>query len=120
MLNLLKFKQRAEYEDGRETALTGAQAYGLYGAAVGALIAELGGRIVFNGQANTLVIGDGDLQWDAVALVEYPSIDSFQAMIASPAYQDAHVHRAAGLEHQLLVNCLSPEQAAAMLGPSAS
>jgi hypothetical protein len=30
MLNLLKFKKKAEYEDGRETNLTGAEAYALY------------------------------------------------------------------------------------------
>ena len=27
MLNLLKFKEKAEYEDGRETDLTGKEAY---------------------------------------------------------------------------------------------
>ena len=30
MLNLLKFKDKAEYADGRETDLTGAQAFALY------------------------------------------------------------------------------------------
>ena len=34
MVNLLKFKDHAEYEDGRETDLTGRAAYNLYGAAV--------------------------------------------------------------------------------------
>jgi len=32
MVNLLKFKDKAEYEDGRETDLTGAEAYAIYGA----------------------------------------------------------------------------------------
>ena len=31
MLNLLKFKDEAEYADGRETDLSGAQAYAIYG-----------------------------------------------------------------------------------------
>ena len=48
MLNLLKFKAQAEYADGRETDLTGAQAYGLYGQGVGKLIAELGGHLVWS------------------------------------------------------------------------
>ena len=30
MLNLLKFKEKAEYEDGRDTDLTGKQAYAIY------------------------------------------------------------------------------------------
>ena len=29
MLNLLKFKEKAEYEDGRETDLTGKEAYSI-------------------------------------------------------------------------------------------
>lgn len=34
-------------------------------------------------------------------------------MMQSEAYAAAHVHRDAGLEHQLLINCLSPQQALA-------
>ena len=30
MVNLLKYREKAEYEDGRETDLTGAEAYSLY------------------------------------------------------------------------------------------
>ena len=30
MVNLIKFKEKAEYEDGRETDLTGREAYELY------------------------------------------------------------------------------------------
>ena len=116
MLNLLKFKDKAEYADGRETTLTGADAYALYGQGVTKLIAELGGRLVWNGQPNTLVIGEGELGWDAVAIVEYPSIEAFQKMTASPDYDAVHVHREAGLAHQLLINCLSTEQLMAGLG----
>lgn len=110
MLNLLKFKQQAEYEDGRETDLTGEQAYGLYGAGVTQIIHEMGGRMIWGGKANALLIGDGDLEWDAVALVQYPSFEHFSMMTQSPAYQALHVHRDAGLAHQLLVHCLGPEQ----------
>lgn len=116
MLNLLKFKERAEYADGRDTDLTGEQAYALYGAGVGNLIAELGGRMVFSGKMNVQLIGDDDLAWDTVAIVEYPSIEAFQGMTASDAYQDIHVHRAAGLEYQLLINCLSREQVMQLAG----
>ena len=30
MVNLLKFKEKAEYEDGRDTNLSGAEAYAIY------------------------------------------------------------------------------------------
>ena len=42
MLNLLKFKPKAEYKDKRPTDLTGRQAYGLYGAGFEEIMAPLG------------------------------------------------------------------------------
>ena len=111
MLNLLRFKERAEYADGRETDLTGQQAYGLYAEGVRKLIEELGGRILFSGQCNALLIGDGELPWDAIGIVEYPSLAAFRNMTTSEAYQQVHVHRDAGLAHQLLIHCVSPAQA---------
>lgn len=114
MLNLLKFRDRAQYPDGPPSDLSGREAYGLYGQAVGEIIAGLGGRLVWAGVPNVLIIGDGDLQWDQVAIVEYPSLEAFAGMTVSQAYQDVHVHREAGLEHQLLINCLGPEQLASL------
>jgi len=111
MLNLLKFKGRAEYEDGRETDLTGEQAYMLYGAGVAKIIAGLGGRFVYGGKPNVMLIGDGDLEWDMVAIAEYPSMEAFLEMTRSDEYARVHVHRDAGLAHQLLINCLAPGQA---------
>ena len=110
MLNLLKFKPQAEYEDGRETDWTGEQAYMAYGAGVAKLVAEFGGRFVFGGQMNVQLIGEDPLAWDMLGVVEYPSLEAFQQMITSPAYAELAVHRTAGLAHQLLINCLNPGQ----------
>lgn len=115
MLNLLKFRERAEYADGRQTDLSGEQAYMIYGAAVQKIIEGLGGGLVFGGRANVLLIGDGELSWDWVAIMRYPSFDDFQSMTRSDAYAEIHVHRDAGLEHQLLLNCLDTEQTLAAL-----
>ena len=115
MLNLLKFRDRAVYSDGRKTDLTGQQAYMIYGAAVQKIIEGFGGGLIFGGMTNTLLIGDGDLQWDWVGIVRYPSFEAFSEMTQSEAYGKIHVHRDAGLEHQILVNCLDVEQAMAAL-----
>jgi uncharacterized protein (DUF1330 family) len=112
MLNLLKFKEKAEYEDGRQTDLTGEQAYGLYAAGVTKIIDEMGGGLVWGGKANVLLIGDGELEWDAVGIMRYPCFEDFARMTQSEDYQKIHVHRDAGLAHQLLINCLDGEQAA--------
>ena len=42
MVNLLKFKDQAEYSDGRETDLTGEQAHAIYSEAVSKLLLEFG------------------------------------------------------------------------------
>ena len=105
MLNLLKFKEFADYGDGNDTEISGAEAYQLYAAEVVPIISKTGGEVVFSGQANTLVIGDGELEWDMVSIVEYPSVAAFLGMTSSDEYQKIHVHREAGLEHQLLVEC---------------
>ena len=42
MVNLLKFNSNAQYEDGRESGLSGREAYGLYIAGVGKLISRSG------------------------------------------------------------------------------
>ena len=101
MLNLLKFKQKAEYADGRETALSGAEAFMIYSAEVMKLVEKAGGRQVYAGAVTGLMLGEVEDLWDVVALVEYPSSEAFQNMVQSPEYQEIHVHRDAGLAGQL-------------------
>lgn len=101
MVNLLKFKKRAEYADGRETDLTGAEAYAIYGAAVGQCIKDVGGKPGFAGEVTGLLLGEVEDNWDMVALVEYPSLEAFRSMMMSPEYQKIAVHRSAGLAGQL-------------------
>lgn len=101
MVNLLKFKDRAEYDDGRDTDLTGAEAYAIYGAAVMSLVAEHGGRPVFAGVSTWLMLGQADDLWDQIAIVEYPNRGALVAMATSEAYAEIAVHRSAGLAGQL-------------------
>ena len=105
MLNLLKFKDRAEYADGRATTLTGREAYQLYGDRMTAYVTQHGGRILFTGRIGTLAIGAVGEMWDLAALVEYPSAKAFVTIATSPEVQDFGVHRSAGLAGQLLIQC---------------
>ena len=103
MLNLLKFRATAVYPDGRPTDLTGRQAYDLYATAMQKVIEENGGKVLFGGDIASLVIGEvGDLL-DTCILVEYPSAAAFAAIVTSPEVAEIGVHRAAGLEGQLLI-----------------
>lgn len=105
MLNLLKFKERAEYEDGRETDLSGQAAYQLYGEQMAPFVESQGGRLLHSSSAYFLMIGDGDLEWDMVAIMEYPSAKAFAGIVSDPRVAEFGVHRTAGLDHQLLVAC---------------
>ena len=105
MLNLLKFKERAEYEDGRETDLSGREAYQLYGQQMAPFVASKGGRLLHSSEARFLMIGDGELEWDMVAIMEYPSKEDFAKIAGAPEVAEFALHRTAGLAHQLLVAC---------------
>lgn len=101
MVNLLKFKSRAEYPDGSDSDLPGAAAYARYGAAVSKLVEGLGGRVRYSGAVTGLLLGEVEELWDAVALAEYPSLAAFRAMAMSPEMQAIEHHRKAGLAGQL-------------------
>lgn len=101
MVNLLKYKKHAEYEDGRETDLTGKGAYYLYLAAVSELLREFGGDLTFAGEVSRLMLGAVDDLWDEVAIAMYPSRKAMLEMMMSPAMQEIGQHRAAGLAGQL-------------------
>jgi uncharacterized protein (DUF1330 family) len=101
MVNLLKFKPRAEYVDGADSHLTGAEAYARYGEAVRKLVEGLGGRVRYSGAVTGLLLGEVEELWDAVALAEYPSLAAFRAMAMSPEMQAIEHHRKAGLAGQL-------------------
>jgi uncharacterized protein (DUF1330 family) len=101
MVNLLKFKPRAEYADGTDSHLTGAQAYGRYGEEVRKLVEGLGGKVRYSGAVTGLLLGEVEELWDAVALAEYPSLAAFREMAMSPAMHAIEHHRKAGLAGQL-------------------
>lgn len=90
MLNLLKFKP-----DG------GKELYDRYGVASTRLILKIGGKILYYGRPLMPVIGD-DL-WDAVILVQYPSISAFIGMVESEPYQAAAPDRHNSLEDSRLI-----------------
>ena len=105
MLNLLKFKAKAEYEDGRPCDLSGREAYGLYAKAFKEINEPKGVRVLYAGEVRGLLIGTGDDLWDEVAIIQYPSTQVMLDMLRDKDYQQAQLHRAAGLEGQLLIEC---------------
>jgi len=102
MVNLLKFRERAEYADGRAGG-SGREAYMRYAAAMRPIVEGAGGRFLFWADVQSVVIGEVGEPWDAVGIVEYPSRAEFHRIATSPEVQAIGVHREAGLAGQLLV-----------------
>jgi uncharacterized protein (DUF1330 family) len=101
MVNLLKFRPHAQYEDGRESQLTGREAYDLYVAGVTELLEDAGGYLAFDGKVERLALGEVEELWDAVGLAVWPSRQVMLEVMQSEAMQALSVHRAAGLAGQL-------------------
>ena len=101
MVNLLKFKEKAEYEDGRETDLSGEEAYAIYGLEVMEHLKKVGAESVFFGKVERLMLGELEELWYMVSIARYPSRKAMLKMITDPDYIESAKHRSAGLKGQL-------------------
>jgi uncharacterized protein (DUF1330 family) len=101
MVNLLKFKDKAEYEDGRATNLTGREAYEIYVTETREHLANVGAELILGGEISGLLLGEVEELWDAFGVARYPSRKAMITMARNPAYIESEKHRAAGLAGQL-------------------
>ena len=101
MLNLVRLRERAAYTDGR--AASGAEAYAAYGRESGPVFRRLGGRIVWRGSFELMLIGPAAEHWDHCFIARYPSVAAFVEMIRDPVYREAVKHRQAAVEDSRLV-----------------
>jgi uncharacterized protein (DUF1330 family) len=102
MLNLLKFAERSSGENG-DGGGSGRDSYARYGDRVRSMLEKVGGRILWQGRGDSVVIGGDADDWDAVILVEYPSRRAFLEMTSSPKYEDVSKDRTAGLADSRLI-----------------
>jgi uncharacterized protein (DUF1330 family) len=105
MLNLIRLQAHATYPDGR--IATGTEAYAAYGRESQPVFQRLGGRIVWRGKFEQMLIGPADEHWDICFIAEYPSVAAFVEMIKDPVYRAAMVHRQAAVSDSRLIR-LSP------------
>ena len=103
MLNLVRLKPEATYPDGRKAS--GAEAYAAYGRESGPVFTRLGGRIVWQGRFELMLIGPSDERWDHCFIAEYPTVGAFVEMIRDPVYREAVKHRQAAVEDSRLIRC---------------
>jgi uncharacterized protein (DUF1330 family) len=100
MVNLLSFKKQATDEHEGES---GQDAYLQYGEKMRKIVEGAGGRFIWSGRVDSMVIGETEEDFDVVALVEYPSRAAFMKIASSDEVSKIGVHRSAGLESQWLI-----------------
>ncbi len=100
MLNLLEYREQAEYSQGHEHAgkgWSGRRAYEEYGKTSGPIFRRVGGTIVWRGSFQTMVTGPDAKRWHDGFVAQYPNAGAFFEMIKDPEYQQAVVNRTAAL-----------------------
>ena len=106
MLNLLLYRDYAEYPDEHEHAgkgWNGRRAYEEYGKTSGPIFRRVGGRIVWRGAFETVVTGPEKMCWNDGFVAQYPDANAFFEMIKNADYQQAVVNRTAALADSRLV-----------------
>lgn len=94
MLNLIRFEPPA-----------GAEAYGRYAMAAQEHLERVGGTLLWAGACDDALIGPEAREWDAVAIVRYPSRAAFLEMVSDPRYLEIARDRTAGLADSRLIPC---------------
>ncbi len=100
-VNLMKYRDTAEYADGRETTLTGKEADDLY--APFGPIEAVGGTVALGADVATQI--SDSPTYDRVAVVRYPSRSAFFEMQRRDDFQELHVHKEAGMEFTTVISC---------------
>ena len=113
MLNLVRLNERAAYPDGRSAS--GAEAYAAYGRESGPVFIRLGGKVVWQGGFELMLIGPSEERWDHCFIAEYPSVQAFVDMIRDPVYREAVKHRQAAVRDSRLIR-LKPLAAGTTFG----
>ena len=111
MLNLVRFRDKAEYPADHANAgkgLSGREAYAEYGRTSGRVFTRVGGSVVWRGRMEAMVIGPMDKQWDLAFIACYPDAGAFLEMVTDPDYKIAVVNRQAAVLTSRLIR-FAPE-----------
>ena len=101
MLNLIRLRDHAAYEDGRQA--TGAEAYRAYSKESMPFFQGVGGQIVWSGSPEFMLVGPQGEHWDLAFVARYPTGQAFFDMLYDKGYQAVTYHRTAAVAETRLV-----------------
>ncbi|MGB1288269.1 MAG: DUF1330 domain-containing protein [Aggregatilineales bacterium] len=107
MLNLLRFREIADYGDfpkiAPAEAISGRRAYHLYMKHTQPFLDASGGSMMLLAETGNYLIGRQDEVWDVAMLVRQASAQAFITFASDPAYLAGIGHRTAALEDSRLL-----------------
>ena len=106
MLNLIRLKPLAAYPEDHPDhgeGLSGLDAYRAWGRTSAPFFRRVGGRQVWTGRPQAVLIGPETESWDLAFIAEYPSSDAFLAMNMTPGFRECVQHRTAAVADSRLV-----------------
>ena len=107
MLNLLRFRETADYalapELAPEIPISGAAAFYRYIEHTLPYLHESGGELMFLGSGGPFLVGPAHERWDMAMVVQQGSVESFLAFANHEAYLSGIGHRTAALEDSRLL-----------------
>lgn len=102
MLNLLRFRDQADYSAAPDSApttpITGREAYDRYASHTLPYLRDRGGSLRFIGDAGHFLIGPLDERWDLVMIVNHQGLDALRDLADDPEYMAGIGHQTAALE----------------------
>lgn len=106
MLNLIKFREHAEYPEGHPNhgmGLTGREAYAIYLEGFQRVVANDGAAMVWEAPMECVVTGPAG-EWDEAFVMGYPNSGVFMAMVKNEEYiRDVVPHRTAAVADSRLI-----------------
>lgn len=107
MLNMLRFREEADYSKNPELApespISGREAFQRYVDHTRPFLEESGGEVIFTGEGGSYLIGPETQRWDMIMLVRQHSLQSFLQFASNLDYLKGIGHRTAALEDSRLL-----------------
>ncbi len=99
-LNLMKYRELAEYADGRPSELSGLEADNLY--APHAHLAAVGSRVILVAPVVHQLVGY-DWVWDRIAIAQYRDRKAIIEMSSNADFQKDEAHKEAGMDFTIVM-----------------
>jgi len=99
-LNLMKYRERAEYADGRESSISGMAADDVY--APHEHLRKVGSRLIMMAPVVHQLVGDGHA-WDRIAIAQYRDRMAMIEMSSNDDFKKDEDHKEAGMDFTIVM-----------------